>query len=121
MNSGQESKRGFLNNLLRSKQTVFSFKELMLLWGGINSTTARARIHYYVAQGQLYPLRRGLYAKDKDYDRFELATRIFTPSYISFETVLQSQGIIFQHGGRGNDLLDIRSCAALPAFPPDRT
>ena len=100
INNMQESKRGYLNSLLRSKQTVFSFKELMLLWGGIDSATARARAHYYTANGQLYPLRRGLYAKDKDYDRFELATRIFTPSYISFETVLQSHGIIFQHDTR---------------------
>ncbi len=39
---------------------------------------------------------RGLYAKDKNYNRLELATKIFTPSYVSFETILREAGIIFQ-------------------------
>jgi hypothetical protein len=93
-------KRGFLNRLLRSRQTVFSFKELMLSWGGIDGKTARARVHYYVKNNGLYHLRRGLYAIDKHYEKFELATRIFTPSYVSFETVLGASGIIFQHYDR---------------------
>jgi predicted transcriptional regulator of viral defense system len=92
--------KGFLNNLLRSKQTVFSFKELMLLWDGIDAATARARVHYYVKNNDLYHLRRGLYAKDSNYDKFELATKIYTPSYISFETVLGAKGITFQHYNR---------------------
>lgn len=88
--------RGFLNEILRSGKTVFSFKDLMLLWGGINRFTAGARVHYYTRKGQLYSVRKGLYAKDKNYDKFELATKIFTPSYISFETVLGGAGITFQ-------------------------
>lgn len=42
-------------------------------------------------------MRKGFYAKDKNYDRYELATKIYTPSYISFETVLAAAGIIFQY------------------------
>jgi hypothetical protein len=38
---------------------------------------------------------RGIYAKDKDYDKVELAGRIFTPGYVSFETVLVRSGINF--------------------------
>jgi len=45
----------------------------------------------------LYHIRRGFYAKDKNYDRFEFATKIYTPSYISFESVLVNAGVIFQH------------------------
>jgi len=41
-------------------------------------------------------LRRGLYAKDNSYDKNELATKIYIPSYISFETVLRNAGAIFQ-------------------------
>ena len=33
----------------------------------------------------------------KDFNKRELATSIYTPSYISFETVLRDAGIIFQH------------------------
>lgn len=56
----------------------------------------KSRINYYVKRGELMALRRGIYAKTSDYDRFELATKIFTPSYISLETVLQKEGVIFQ-------------------------
>jgi predicted transcriptional regulator of viral defense system len=88
--------RGFLKDILRSDQTVLSFKELSMWWK-TEGKTARSRLHYYVKTGELYPIRRGLYAKDKNYDRFELANKIFTPSYISFETVLLQSGIIFQY------------------------
>jgi hypothetical protein len=93
----KDMKKGYLKDLLRLKQSVFSFRELMLLWGGIEPGTARARVHYYTASNQLYHLRRGLYAIDRNYDPFELAAKIFTPSYISFETVLGAAGVIFQH------------------------
>ncbi|MFA5789223.1 MAG: hypothetical protein WC924_05175, partial [Candidatus Gracilibacteria bacterium] len=53
----------------------------------------------YVKNGKLIRVRRGIYAKDKNYDRFELATRIYTPAYISFETVLTRAGINFQYYG----------------------
>lgn len=92
--------RGFLNGLLRSSKSVFSFKDLILLWNGIDRLTAGARVNYYIRKGHLYPVRRGFYAKDKNYDRFELATKIFTPSYISFETVLGKAGITFQFYGK---------------------
>ena len=42
-------------------------------------------------------LTRGVFAKDKNYDKYELATKIYTPSYVSFETALREAGIIFQH------------------------
>ena len=45
----------------------------------------------------MYHIRRGLYAKNAHYDRLELATKIYTPAYISLETVLAKSGIIFQY------------------------
>lgn len=88
--------KGFLKPILRSHQTVFTFKELLLLWGGIDVDNAKARVNYYVKTGGLYHIRRGIYAKDSNYDRWEAATRIYTPAYISFETVLGQAGITFQ-------------------------
>lgn len=84
--------KNFLKILLRSNQTVFSFRDLVLLWGGGNLKALRSRVNYYVKNGELYPIRKGLYAKDKNYDRYEVATKIYIPSYISFETVLGLQG-----------------------------
>ena len=82
--------------ILRSDQTVFSVKDIQMLWGESCSPAARVRLNYYVRHEELYRIRRGLYAKDRDYDRFELATKICTPSYIGFETVLQKAGMNFQ-------------------------
>ncbi|MCX6055099.1 MAG: hypothetical protein NTZ74_09340 [Chloroflexi bacterium] len=90
-------KKGFLKAILRLKQTVFTFKDLLLMWDGIDVENAKTRVNYYVQSGNLYSIRRGIYAKDKNYDRFELATKIFTPAYISFETVLGSAGVTFQY------------------------
>jgi hypothetical protein len=89
--------KGFLKAILRSNLTVFSFKDLLLLWGGIDIPTARKRVNYYVKTGELYAIRRGIYGRDKNYNRLEMATKIFTPAYISFETVLGSAGITFQY------------------------
>ena len=90
-------KGDYISTILRSKQTVLSAKDIMLLWGEASSDAARVRINYYAKNGDLYRIRRGFYAKDKDYNKFELATKIFTPSYVSFETVLGQAGITFQH------------------------
>jgi predicted transcriptional regulator of viral defense system len=92
-------KGDFLDILLRSMQTVFSTKDAALLWGEGNGLIISARLNSYVKAGKLIRVRRGFYAKDNDYDRFELATRIYTPSYISFETVLAQEGITFQYYG----------------------
>src|SRR3990167_2108355 len=56
-----------------------------------------SKIKYYAKEGSLIRLTRGVFAKNKEYEAKELATSIYTPSYISFETVLREAGIIFQH------------------------
>jgi len=90
-------KGNYLSTILRSKQTVFSFKDVVLLWKDSNVNTTRVRINYYVKNKQLYHIRKGFYGKDKNYDKRELAIKIYTPSYISFETVLGQEGITFQY------------------------
>lgn len=89
--------KNFLHELLRMDQTVFSFKELILKFPTIKIRSLTSQLSYYVKNGDLYHIRRGLYAKDTHYNKLELATKILTPAYISFETVLQSAGVIFQH------------------------
>lgn len=89
----------YLEVLLRSPKTIFSTKDVALLWGEEREQTVSGRLSKYVKVGKLVRVRRGIYAKDKNYDRFELATRIYIPSYISFETVLTRTGINFQYYG----------------------
>ncbi len=89
----------YLDCILRSDKTVFSTKDILLLWGESGSNAAKARVNYYARTGKLHRIRKGFYAKDSKYDPFELATKIFTPSYISLETVLSKAGVIFQFYG----------------------
>jgi predicted transcriptional regulator of viral defense system len=97
--SAKPKKGEYLETLLRSPQTIFSIQDVALMWGEANATTISLRLNKYVKAGKLIRVRRGLYAKDKNYNRFELATRIYTPSYISFETILTREGVSFQYYG----------------------
>ena len=93
------TKGEYLEVLLRSPKTIFSSKDVSLLWGEESDEVIKKRLNKYVTAGKLIRVRRGFYAKDKNYNRFELATRINTPSYISFETVLTREGVNFQYYG----------------------
>lgn len=90
-------KGDYLSTLLRSNKTIFTSKDIALLWQDSGSSATRVRVNYYVKKGDLYHIRKGLYAKDKNYNKLELATRIFTPSYVSFETILAKEALIFQY------------------------
>ncbi len=93
------TKGEYLEVLLRSTKTIFSTKDVALLWNENDNKVVSDRLKRYVKAGKLIRVRRGFFAKDTKYDRFELATRIYTPSYISFETVLTREGVNFQHYG----------------------
>ncbi|MEK7540079.1 MAG: hypothetical protein AAB558_02425 [Patescibacteria group bacterium] len=81
----------------QSQKTVLTNKDLALIWQETNQNNLKAKIAYYVKQGALTRLTRGVFATGKNYNPKELATSIYTPSYISFETVLRESGVIFQH------------------------
>lgn len=87
----------YLTAILRSPKTVFTLKDIALLWKEPITGAARVRLNYYVNKGDLYRIRKGTYAKSKNYNKLELATRVLTPSYVSFETVLAKEGLIFQY------------------------
>lgn len=86
----------FLTAIYGSKQTVFTSREIALLIGEKSLNNLKAKLSYYVKTGKLIRLRRGLFAKNGEYDRNELVVRIYTPAYIGFETVLGREGVTFQ-------------------------
>jgi hypothetical protein len=90
-------KGNYLSAILRSDKTVFTTKDIALLWHDPGTPAMRVRLNYYIEKGDLFRIRKGLYAKDQNYNRLELANRIYTPSYVSFETVLAKEGLIFQY------------------------
>lgn len=83
--------------LYQSPKNIFTTKDLGLIWQETNSNNLKSKIAYYVNRDVLTRLTRGVFTKEKNYDVLELATNIYLPAYISFETVLREAGIIFQH------------------------
>ena len=83
--------------LYQSSKTILTNKDLALLWQENDKNNLNAKTAYYVKQKTLARLTRGIFAKSKNYDAKELAVSIYSPSYISFETVLRQAGVIFQH------------------------
>lgn len=81
--------------LYRKESTVFTLKEITLLFPNLSYKTILNKLSYAVKTDRLKKIRKGIYVKDS-FDFLELANKLYTPSYISFETVLQKEGIIFQ-------------------------
>lgn len=84
-------------SLYSSKSTVFTTQEISLMLGETDLNKLKSRINYFVKKGDLINLKKGLYAKNTGFEILEVANKIFTPSYVSLETVLQKSGITFQN------------------------
>ncbi|MBU2592883.1 hypothetical protein KKD61_05545 [Patescibacteria group bacterium] len=89
------NKGDFIIRLYKQNQTVFTIRELSLTFPSLSEDQLKNRLSYYARRNRITRLRRGVYAKE-NFNKFELANKIYTPSYISFETVLRKEGIIFQ-------------------------
>lgn len=81
--------------LYSSPQTVFTLDEISLIFPQIPYENLRSSIRYFTNAGKLKRVRQGVYAK-MNYNPFELANKLYKPSYISFETVL-AKGVVFQY------------------------
>jgi len=90
------TKKDFILSLYKAKNTVFTIDEIALLLNEDDREALKSKINYYVRQGIIRNVHRGIYVKT-DYDFLELATKIYTPAYVSLETVLVKEGVIFQH------------------------
>lgn len=89
------NKIDILKNLYNLPQTIFSLKELSLMFPQISYVNLKRRINNLVKRKKILNPVRGIYTKE-NHNIFELACKIYTPSYISLESVLAKEGIIFQ-------------------------
>lgn len=85
----------FALKIYQQAQTAFTFSELAQLFPGIDYQSLKNRVKYAVKTGKLASPRRSFYVKP-EYNFWELANKIYTPSYVSLETVLAQAGIVFQ-------------------------
>ncbi|MCK9302652.1 MAG: hypothetical protein PHU62_09905 [Bacteroidales bacterium] len=96
MSSSRNRKEDLLIALFNSSRRVFTMADLALLSDETNYQSLSNRIHKIVKTGKLQSPRKGIYTKT-DYQPEELACRLYTPSYISLEYVLQRAGVVFQY------------------------
>jgi hypothetical protein len=82
--------------IFKTSQTVFDLKDLAYLLKENNYNNLKSKISYYVKKWYLERIRRWIFVKE-NFCKFELACKIYTPSYISFETVLLKSWIIYQY------------------------
>jgi predicted transcriptional regulator of viral defense system len=81
-------------------QTIFTTREIAIILSETNPDIVKSKINYYVKRGELFSIKRGIYSKDETFNECELATKLYTPSYVSFETILARHGIVFQYDSR---------------------
>ena len=74
--------KNYLLDLMRSKHSVFTTKDVALLWEESDVNFVRKKLYRYIKANKLYSIRKGIYAKDKNYEKYELATKIYIPAYI---------------------------------------
>lgn len=85
-----------LIELYKQPSTIFTLKEASLLVPDIPYGNLRRRMAYLAKTGAIRRLSHGVYGKD-NYNPLELANKLYTPSYVSLETVLRQAGVIFQY------------------------
>lgn len=95
MNSSQN----ILIAIYKDSRTVFKISDIAQLSGLTNPGLLARRMNYYVKQGQILNLHKGIYAKE-NYRMEELAACLYTPSYISLDYVLQRKGVVFQYNSQ---------------------
>jgi hypothetical protein len=92
-------KKDFILEIYKDGRTVFRVVDIAMLFPQEENKYLSDRLGYYVQTGRLLNPRKGVYAKP-DYNPLEFANRLYTPSYVSLEYVLQQAGVIFQYDSR---------------------
>ncbi|PIS22075.1 hypothetical protein COT50_03975 [candidate division WWE3 bacterium CG08_land_8_20_14_0_20_41_10] len=83
--------------LYETGKIVFTLNDLALIWGVGSRAILLNKVNYWSRKGKLISLKRGLYALNSSYSKYEVAQKLLTPSYISLHTVLGMEGLVFQY------------------------
>ena len=89
-------RKDYREEIFKSPKTVFRLKDIGILLGEKDTDNLKAKANYYASNNVMRNIRRGIYVKDK-YLPAELACNIYSPSYISLETILVKAGVMFQY------------------------
>lgn len=90
---------GLLLNLYKRQESVFTLKDIAVMFPEIDYNNLKAQMAYGAKIGGIKKLRKNIYVKE-GFEPKELANKLYAPSYISLETVLQKAGAVFQYDTR---------------------
>ena len=96
MFNSQSKESNLIFAIYKDARSVYRQVDIALLMGEVNAGSLNKKLNYFVHTGKLLNPRKGIYTK-MEFNQEELACRLFTPSYISLEYVLQKAGVIFQY------------------------
>jgi len=86
----------FLDKIIDSKKTVFTYKDIELILWILNKNTIKSFFYRAKKIWFLKNIYKWLYTL-KDFNKNELFCKLKKNSYISFETVLKEESVIFQY------------------------
>ncbi|MDD2565563.1 MAG: hypothetical protein PHZ26_03155 [Candidatus Gracilibacteria bacterium] len=79
------------------KSTIFDYGDFSIIFDEYNRDYLKTKIAKLCEEEILVRLTKGIYyLKDRGYDSFELPTKLYSPSYISFHSALYHHSMIFQ-------------------------
>lgn len=84
-----------LSDLYRSGMSVFSICDAMVITKNPDRTAMSRILAALEKKGVLKRLRKGIYSLP-EYNIYEFGNKIITPSYLTMESVLREEGVIFQ-------------------------
>ncbi len=84
-----------LKILMESGRSIFTPLDMRILWG-MNALSAKMSAIRMMKNRLLIRLANGYYALNDRYSPYELANRMVSPSYVSFQASLFHSGINFQ-------------------------
>jgi len=95
MSSSRNTDNDILLSIYKEQASVYRLKDIAMLVNEPDFSSLNGKLNYYVRTGRLLNPRKGIYAKP-GFTAEEVACKLYTPTYISLQYVLQRSGIIFQ-------------------------
>lgn len=88
-----------INELIKTGKIIFSIKDIAFIWKIKNKNTLYTTLKRYAKKGLIFRIRKGVYSlkPKKQLSILQIASAMISKfHYLTTETVLQKQGIIFQ-------------------------
>lgn len=85
-----------IETLFLSGRQVFNVEDLCLFWQMENAKDVAQLASYYVKEQKLFRLKNGLYSIIDSPSALQIAQKVLTPSYITYQSALKYWGINFQ-------------------------